>query len=185
MREAARWRDHPARADLLAIFREADALVAGASCVCESPACAADARCCQFAVTGREPYPNPVELCEVAHGRRARGDDPARPRGKLRMLGGEGACPLLSSEGRCTIYASRPFGCRTFFCAGHEPPRRSRDAIQALSRRLSDLAARWFPRDPGPRPFTNALDGPPPVVPHLAHLRSTAAPSRPGGGSSR
>ena len=32
------------------------------------------------------------------------------------------ACPLLSADGRCRIYASRPFGCRTFFCDDAEAP---------------------------------------------------------------
>ena len=28
----------------------------------------------------------------------------------------ERRCTLLSDEGKCLVYASRPFGCRTFFC---------------------------------------------------------------------
>lgn len=29
----------------------------------------------------------------------------------------DGACPFLDAQGkRCTVYESRPFGCRTFFC---------------------------------------------------------------------
>ena len=72
------------------------------------------------------------------------------------------ACPLLSADGRCRVYASRPFGCRTFLCDHAEAPfgartKLPRDAIQVLSRRLADLSARFAPRDPGPRPLTRAL----------------------------
>jgi hypothetical protein len=170
VRHAARWRDHPARAELRKLFDEADAHVAGCTCACSSASKPEDSRCCQFGVTGREPYPTPVELCEVDHALRGRGI-PARrsPRAKtkLPLVDDAGSCPLLSSEGRCTIYESRPFGCRTFFCQGHEPPRKTRDAIQAIGRRVSDLAAHFFPRDPLPRPFTRALEGTLPSPPPL------------------
>jgi hypothetical protein len=152
----------------LRLYDEVDALVAGCTCRCANATDAADARCCQFGITGREPYPTPVELCEVDFALRARGapqaPGAARRRG-LPMVAERQACPLLSPEGRCTIYESRPFGCRTFFCAGHEPPRRTRDAIKAIGRRIGDLASRAFPRDPLPRPFTRALRGPLPQPP--------------------
>jgi Fe-S-cluster containining protein len=63
------------------------------------------------------------------------------------------ACPLLSSEGRCHIYASRPFGCRTFFCGQKLP----RSQVNAIGRRIADLSAEFAPRDPGPRPLVKAL----------------------------
>jgi uncharacterized protein len=166
VRRAAAWRDHPARAELLALYEEAAALVASCSCTCTAGTQRNDARCCQFAVTGREPYPTPVELCEVDYALRARGMA-ARPgrRRALPLVDDRGSCPLLSPDGRCTIYASRPFGCRTFFCEGNELPRKNRAAIQAIGRRISDLAARVFPEDPLPRPFTRALAGALPSTP--------------------
>ena len=161
MRDKGRWRDHPARVELLGLYAEAGALVAGCACTCSEAKGPDDARCCQFGVTGREPYPTPVELCEVDFALRARGGYGVSRKDarRLPLAASHRACPLLSPEGRCTIYESRPFGCRTFFCAGHEPPRRARDAIQAIGRRIGDLAARTFPRDPLPRPFTRALSG--------------------------
>jgi Fe-S-cluster containining protein len=131
--------------------------VAGSSCRCATATERDDALCCQFNVTGREPYPTPVELAEVDHALRARGVARSGDRARLPVLDERKSCPLLSREGRCTIYASRPFGCRTFFCRGHEPSRSSRSAIQAIGRRISDLAARVFPTDPLPRPLTRAL----------------------------
>jgi hypothetical protein len=160
------WKGHPARVELLALYAEVEALVAPCSCDCATTTRREDARCCQFRVTGREPYPTPVELAEVDHAIRARGASRQPAPGKkkkLVMVDDRGSCPLLSEEGRCTIYASRPFGCRTFFCTGHEPPRKDRVAIQAIGRRISDLAARIFPTMPLPRPLTRALAGPLPT----------------------
>ncbi len=73
-------------------------------------------------------------------------------------------CPLLSDSGRCRIYASRPLGCRTFFCQGAEAPfgartKSPRDAASALGRRIADLSARFAPLDPLPRPLTRSLAG--------------------------
>jgi len=168
VRATGRWRDHPARAELLRLFEEADALARHSACSCSATTTQDDALCCQFGRNGREPYPTPVELCEVDHALRTRGAPVRRPasgRTRLPLVDEHGACPLLSPQGRCTIYASRPFGCRTYFCAGHEPPRQAREAIQAIGRRVADLAARLFPRDPLPRPFTRALAGPLPAPP--------------------
>lgn len=47
----------------------------------------------------------------------------------------DGACPLLGHNGRCMIYAHRPFGCRTHFCqaaGGMYPRRHVADLIQRL-----------------------------------------------------
>jgi hypothetical protein len=116
-------------------------------------------------VTGREPYPTAVELEEVRHAVRAGNvtvtvtltvTPPAR-----RTLAHLRPCPLLSPEGRCRIYASRPFGCRTFFCGQKLP----REPVAAIGRRIADLSARFAGNatdrcgnvDPGPRPLTRAL----------------------------
>jgi hypothetical protein len=159
-----RWAESPERLALLAIYAEVDALVAGIRCSCGGAAPEArQARCCHFAITGREPYPTAVELEEVRHGIRAAGVLP-RDRRKLAVVTDPalGACPLLSTEGLCRIYASRPFGCRTFFCDHAEAPLGAklelpRRAIQALGRRVADLSARFAPRDPGARPLRRAL----------------------------
>jgi hypothetical protein len=163
---ARTWKQSPERAELLALYAEADALLAGWTCACSpdpTPGCVADAPCCHFAVTGREPYPTAVELEEVRHAMRAAGIVAAPASRRLPMVEGR-PCPLLSASGRCGIYASRPLGCRTYFCHGAEPPfgartKPPRDAANALGRRIADLSARFAPRDPGPRPLTRSLGG--------------------------
>ncbi len=148
------------RAELLAIYAEADALMAPMSCDGSTD-------CCRFGVTGREPYPTAMEAAELlrafaATGKRMPTTLNAAPSGpnkkgkkkSLPLLDVERRCPMLSSEGRCIVYASRPFGCRTFFCnraEGQEPPR---GRVNELGRRIADLSARYEPRDPGPRPLT-------------------------------
>ncbi len=138
-----------------------DALLEGWSCSCSEggdPAGAREATCCQFAVTGREPHPTPVELEEVRHGMKAAGIG-VGDRRRLPMAEG-GACPLLAPDGRCRIYASRPFGCRTFFCrhaTSDSGARLPRDAVNAIGRRFAALSARLDPRDPHPRPLVRAL----------------------------
>jgi Fe-S-cluster containining protein len=188
------WAESAERAELLALYREADALTEGWACGCTtgSEAERRRPRCCHFGVTGREPYPTAVEVAEVWHAVRAAGlrvegaqgrsrrEDAARPRGTRRGRAlpvvteepdaapedGGRPCPLLSAEGRCRIYASRPFGCRTFFCQGAEGPegsrsRPARDAASAIGRRIADLSARFDARDPRPRPLTHALSAAP------------------------
>jgi uncharacterized protein len=158
----ARWSTSAERAELLALYAEADRLVGGWTCACasETPADAPEARCCHFAVTGREPYPTAIELEEVRHAMRASAVAARDPRAL--PLADARPCPLLSDRGRCRIYASRPFGCRTFFCDGAEAPlgakpRLPRDELRALGRRIADLSARFDPRDPHPRPLVRAL----------------------------
>jgi hypothetical protein len=156
--QAPRWSQVPERTALLALYEEVDALTFGMSCACSQAGVggAPDAQCCHFAVTGREPYPTAVELEEVRHAVRAANVAVAPPaRGALTQLR---PCPLLSPEGRCRIYASRPFGCRTFFCGQKVP----RESIAAIGRRIADLSARFAKSsggkvDPGPRPLTRAL----------------------------
>jgi hypothetical protein len=158
----APWRSSAERAELLAIYAEAEALLAGWSCSC-AVACAPEApegRCCHFGVTGREPYPTPVELEEVRHVMRTAGVAPRDPR-RLPLADAR-PCPLLSDTGRCRVYAGRPFGCRTFFCDDATGPggakiKRPREALYALGRRIADLSARFAPRDPHPRPLVRAL----------------------------
>jgi hypothetical protein len=156
------WSRSAERAELLALYAQADRLVDGWTCACaaESPQGAPEARCCHFAVTGREPYPTAVELEEVRHAMRASAVAARDPRAL--PLAEARPCPLLSDRGRCRIYASRPFGCRTFFCDDAEAPfgaraKLPREELRALGRRIADLSARFAPRDPHPRPLARAL----------------------------
>lgn len=135
------------RAELLAIYAETDALLAPLSCD-------ASAECCTFSNTNREPYPTAVELAEVHVAMAAAGGRRALLK-RLPML--ELRCPLLGQDNRCRIYASRPFGCRTFFCHRARGGKLPRAELQRLGTRVADLSARAFPRDPGPRPLLKAL----------------------------
>jgi Fe-S-cluster containining protein len=148
------WKTTDARRALLALYAEADALLAGFSCD-------ASTDCCHFARTGREPYPTAVELAEIAYAVAAVGiatTTPARSKRALPLANDERRCPLLSSEGRCRIYASRPLGCRTFFCdRATGPGKLPRNELQRVARAIADLSARYAPRDPHARPMTSAI----------------------------
>jgi uncharacterized protein len=134
---------------LAKIYAEVDALLAPFECD-------GTAECCTFSNTGREPYPTAIELAEVDRAIAARGGPRSIKKRRLPLV--ERRCPLLSDEGKCTIYASRPFGCRTFFCDRvRGPGKLPRDELRALSARIADLSAKAFPRDPGPRPLSNHL----------------------------
>ena len=103
--------------------------------------------CCQFHLTGRTPMLTKGEAVFAAQGVRASGRKklPARE---------DGACPLLGSNGRCMIYAHRPFGCRTHFCAaagGPWPRKELSDLIQRLDTLDEALGG------DGPRPIQGAV----------------------------
>ena len=91
--------------------------------------CIARTECCRFRLTGRTPQLTRGEALVAAAGWRAAG---------RRTIPAEespdGACPFLKTDGRCAIYDSRPFGCRTHFCeaAGGMIPRR--DVIDLIQR---------------------------------------------------
>ena len=93
--------------------------------------CTGLADCCRFRLTGRTPFLTKGEALVAAEAVRRTG------RGKLPPAP-DGACPLLGAEGKCTIYASRPFGCRTHFCkaAGGDLPRAH---VRDLIHRLEDV----------------------------------------------
>ena len=88
--------------------------------------------------------------------KRASGRAP-RARG-CRVVDEERACPLLDAAGRCAVYAARPLGCRTFFCDRAEvvAPIRQRE-VNALVRRIQEIAARHEPDGDRGRPLTKAL----------------------------
>jgi Fe-S-cluster containining protein len=149
------FRDDPARAELRKLYEEVDALVAGLSCD-------STAECCEFAIFGREPYPTAVELAELEVAIRASPPKSAKTdgRGKARSLPqvtDVRRCPLLGPDRRCGAYASRPFGCRTFFCHRVQGGSVPRAAVQEIGRKIADLSARFSPRDPGPRPLSKAI----------------------------
>jgi uncharacterized protein len=141
-----------ALAELGRIYAEADALFAGWTC-------GGSTDCCRFGITGREPYPTAVERAMLERAVRARGGLPKR---RTLPTIGERRCALLSDEGRCLVYAARPFGCRTFFCErgrsplGEDVRSAPRGVVAALGRRIADLSARFAPADPGPRPLSRA-----------------------------
>jgi len=106
--------------------------------------CQISTRCCRFQLTGEVPVLTLGEALLAARGVRASGRKALKPHP-------DGACPLLGKEGRCTIYAHRPFGCRTHFCqaAGGVTPRKLvADLIQrleAIDERLGGEGSRGLP----------------------------------------
>ena len=88
--------------------------------------------CCHFKLTGRTPYLTKGEALVVAVALRTSGRTrlPTNP---------NGVCPLLdAATGNCLIYESRPFGCRTHFCAAAGGPYARREVID-LIRRLETI----------------------------------------------
>jgi Fe-S-cluster containining protein len=142
-----RW-THAERAalkELRAIYARADEAYAQYSCP-------ASGECCQLAQRGRSPWlwrPEWLLLLERLEVEQ-RPLPPARP---------DGGCPFLDAAGkRCTVYASRPFGCRTYFCErvrgpGREPVER----VAQLLARLERVALRLDEEDrPLPLPQRHA-----------------------------
>jgi Fe-S-cluster containining protein len=148
------WKDDPLRHALLALYQEVDALLDGHSCDSST-------ECCQFGVTGREPYSTAIEAREVRFGLDGIGGPRAIvPKARLPMAEATRPCPFLR-EGRCRIYRHRPFGCRTFFCDRRQGPARfPREAIADIARRIATLSETFDPRDPGARPLTNVVQVP-------------------------
>ncbi len=84
--------------------------------------------CCHFKLTGRTPYLTKGEAVVAAHALRAAGRK-RLPKAK------NGACPLLDPQsGNCLIYADRPFGCRTHFCAAAGGPFARREVADLIHR---------------------------------------------------
>lgn len=101
-----------------------------------SSSCPRSTRCCRFKQTGRVPYIWPAEGRRVLQGIARRG-------GKLPKQAAAGDCPLILSDGGCSIYADRPFGCRTFFCDDATLPQGSRRReVDVLAKRLRTLSER-------------------------------------------
>lgn len=152
--------------DLQAVYRDADRLHEGWSCP-------ASTECCRFGMTGREPYVTSIELAGLKKAIAARGgprswkrapavtEDPggaATGRVALPVVSEERRCPLLDAGGRCAVYEARPLGCRTFFCDRATPGEKVKQReVNALVRRIQDIAARHAPDGDRGRPLTRAL----------------------------
>lgn len=64
------------------------------------------------------------------------------------MSGEPGDCPLLLSDGGCSVYADRPFGCRTFFCDDAMlPAGNRRREVDVLAKRLRTLSEQLGERE--------------------------------------
>jgi Fe-S-cluster containining protein len=115
--------------------------------------CPRRGRCCQLRTTGREPYLWQLEWEALAKVVAERG-------GKLPVAREDGGCRFLAEDGTsCSVYASRPFGCRTFGCelsSGHG--RAERERLRLLTRELTELALAFDPEDGGPRPLSRFLE---------------------------
>jgi len=142
-------------AALLSVYADADRIFSGYRCP-------AEAECCRFGITGREPYVTSIELYAIERAIAARGGLKGLRRGRsLPMVTEERPCPMLTAEGRCAIYAARPLGCRTFYCDRATSPERVRhDEVLGLVRRVQEIAARHAPDGDRGRPLTRALQAP-------------------------
>ncbi|MEI6034414.1 MAG: YkgJ family cysteine cluster protein [Verrucomicrobiae bacterium] len=111
-------------------------------------ACTHRTECCRFQLTGKTPHLTKGEAMVAAQAWKSTGRKSLPERA-------DGACPLLHPESsRCLIYASRPFGCRTHFCAaaGGLAPRRD---VADLIRRLEAVSLGLGSREA--RPIADAL----------------------------
>jgi uncharacterized protein len=143
--------------ELAQLYAEVDAHYADWSCP-------GSTECCRFGITGRQPYVTTIEVALLEHALAARGGGlPTKTKRALPLTRDpqtERICPLLDRAGKCSVYAARPFGCRTFYCSraerGAGP---ERDELRELVRRLQELAARHRLGGEQARPLVNALEG--------------------------
>lgn len=106
--------------------------------------CTGRTDCCRFRLTGQTPF---LTRGEALVARQA-----ARSSGKKKLpVPPDGSCPLLGAEGRCSIYESRPFACRTHFCGAAGGPytrKEVRDLIhelEAIDQRLGGSGGTGLP----------------------------------------
>jgi hypothetical protein len=128
--------------DLGAFYRRVDQAHQGFSCPQSGD-------CCQLRTTGREPYLWRIEWLLLARRIAERG-------GRMPEVRADGGCRFLDPAGRrCTVYADRPFGCRTYGCGRAEGLTRGlREEVRLFTRELSGLAEQFDPEDGGPRALT-------------------------------
>jgi uncharacterized protein len=144
-------------AELRALYVRVDALYADWSCPSSND-------CCHFGSAGHQPYVTAIELVAIRSALAELGSWPSEPRGLLPLLhegGGERRrCPLLDPEGRCSVYAQRPFGCRTYYCGrALRGARPDTQELAGLLAALQALAARHRLGGEQPRPLSRALAG--------------------------
>jgi|KBSMisStandDraft_5_1062788.scaffolds.fasta_scaffold11565_2 hypothetical protein len=90
--------------------------------------CLRRTECCQFKLTGQTPYLTKGEALVAARALRTTGR-------KQLPVAINGACPMLeAASGHCLIYADRPFGCRTHFCAAAGGAMARRDVVDLIHR---------------------------------------------------
>lgn len=89
--------------------------------------CIRRTECCHFKLTGLTPYLTKGEAMLAAKALRATG------RTKLPTPKHDG-CPMLGNAGKCLIYESRPFGCRTHFCPAAGGPYARREVLDLIRR---------------------------------------------------
>ncbi len=141
-----RLAERRAQTELEAIYRKAEGLYSGWSC-------ARSGECCQLAKTGREPYVWPPEWQRVRSALERQGR-------ALPLRRAEGACPLLDEQGRCSVYADRPLGCRTFYCQRGSGPRRvGSEEISGLMVRVERVAQMLDSEVRAPMPLARLLGG--------------------------
>jgi Fe-S-cluster containining protein len=130
-----------------AIYRHADALYAPFSCP-------ASGECCQLSATKRQPWLWRPEWEALLERLRTEHRELPPPRE-------DGGCPFLDKTGkRCTVYADRPFGCRTFFCGRRSgPSREPLDEVVRLSKRLEAVSQELDPELTAPRPILEWAEG--------------------------
>jgi Fe-S-cluster containining protein len=154
MSSSARATEAQLLEQLRSLYAEADALYAGFECPRST-------ECCRFGITGREPYVTSLERVAIERALARRGGplrSSARALPLAGSVGSERACPLLDRGGRCAVYADRPLGCRTFYCArASGDPAPERRELRALVQRVRELAGGHTPGGDRARPLTRAL----------------------------
>lgn len=103
--------------------------------------------CCQFQLTGAMPMVTRGEALVMGKAYRASGRTTFQERK-------DGACPLLTQQGKCMIYEARPFGCRTHFCEAAGGPYGRKEVLD-LIRRLEVVD--YKVNGVGPLPLPTAL----------------------------
>ncbi len=110
-----------AMAEVRAVYAELEERPAERFCVKRT-------ECCQFRLTGATPYLTAGEAMVLAEAVRASG------RGRV-VEKADGSCPLLhAATGRCEVYDSRPFGCRTHYCEAAGGPLARREVVDLIRR---------------------------------------------------
>lgn len=111
----------PALGEVRAVYRDLASRPISRNCTLRT-------ECCHFKLTGKTPYLTRGEALVAALALKATGRKSLPPRG-------DGACPLLDARSaRCMVYESRPFGCRTHFCAAAGGPYARREVVDLIRR---------------------------------------------------